>query len=162
MGAPLYVMCYFSLTDFSILSLSLIFATLIIMHLVVFLFALILNGTLYSFWTWMFVSFLKLGKLLAIIFSIMFSALFSSSGTTLMQISVHLMLPQSSLKLSSFLFTFFSSFFSMAVIYTILSSRSFTCSSALVILLLISSSAFFISVTGLFNAVCILVLLGLC
>ena len=40
-------------------------------------------------------------------------------------------------------FTFFSSFFSKAVIYTILSSRSFTCSSALVILLLISSSAFF-------------------
>ena len=105
MGAPLYVMCYFSLTDFNILSLSLIFATSITMCLIVFLFGLILNGTLYTSWTWMFVSFLKLGKLLAIIFSIMFSALFSlssSSGTTLMQISVHLMLPQSSLKLSSF------------------------------------------------------------
>ena len=89
-------------------------------------------------------------------------SLSSPSGTPLMQILVFLMLSQSSLKLSSFLFTFFSSFFSMAVIYTILSSRSFTCSSALVILLLISSSAFFISVTGLFNSVCILVLLGLC
>ena len=109
----------------------------------------------------------RIQKNSATISSIIFSGPFSlssPSGTSLMQMLVFLILPQSYFKLSSFFFsfTFFSSFFSMAVIYTILSSRSFTCSSALVILLLIPSSAFFISVTILFNAACILVLLGLC
>ena len=61
------------------------------------------------------------------------------------------MLSQRSLRLSSFLFTLFSLFCSMAVISTILSSRSLICSSASVILLLIPSSVFFISLTVLFN-----------
>ena len=46
MGVPLYVICCFSLAVFSILSLSLIFLILIMVCLGVFLFQLILYGTL--------------------------------------------------------------------------------------------------------------------
>ena len=52
-------------------------------------------------------------------------------------------LSQRSLRLSLFLFILFSIFCSVAVISTILSSMSFICSSASVILLLILSSALF-------------------
>ena len=60
MGVPLYVTCCFSLAAFNILSLF--FSILIIMCLGVVLFGLILFGTLFDSWTWMFVSFPKLGK----------------------------------------------------------------------------------------------------
>ena len=59
-----------------------------------------------------------------------------------MRILVHLMLSQRSLRLSSLLFIPFSIFYSVAVISTFLSSRSFICS-ALVILLLIPSGVLF-------------------
>ena len=46
MGFPLYVICHFSLVGFNILSLSLIFVSLITMCLDVFLLGFILPGTL--------------------------------------------------------------------------------------------------------------------
>ena len=46
MAVPLYVICHFSLVAFNILSLSLIFVSLITMCLSVFLFGFILPGTL--------------------------------------------------------------------------------------------------------------------
>ena len=70
----------------------------------------------------------------------------SSSGTLIMRMLANLTFSQRSLRLPSFLFTLFSIFCSVAVIYTILSSRSFIISSASVILLLIPSSVLFISV----------------
>ena len=68
-----------------------------------------------------------------------------------------LMLSQRSLRLSSFLFILFSIYCSVAEISTILSSRSFIHSSALVILLLIPSSVylFFNSYRSLVNFSCI-------
>ena len=70
-----------------------------------------------------------------------------------MQILIHLMLPQRSLRLSSFFFFSipFSIFYSVAVISAILSSRSLIHSSASVILLLILSGVFFISVYLFFS-----------
>ena len=62
---------------------------------------------------------------------------------------VHLMLSQTSVRLASFLFILFSIFCSVAVIPTFLSSRSFICSSASVILLLTLSSVLFTSVYSL-------------
>ena len=106
-------MCYlFSLAAFSILSLSLIFVIFIISCFGVFLFVFILYGTLCTSWSWMLVSFPRLGKFLAVIYSNIFSGLLSlfSSGTPIMQILVHLMLSQRYLKLS-FLFILFFFFF---------------------------------------------------
>ena len=51
MGVPLYVICHFSLVAFNILSLSLIFVSLINMCLGVFLFGFILPGTPCASWT---------------------------------------------------------------------------------------------------------------
>ena len=62
MGVPFYVTCCFPLSAFNILSLYLIFAILITMCLGVFLFGLILYGTLCASWTWMSVSFSRLEK----------------------------------------------------------------------------------------------------
>ena len=70
-----------------------------------------------------------------------FLSLSSPSGTPIMQMLVHLVLSQRSLRLSSFLFILFSIFCSVPVISTILSSRSFI-HSASVILLLIASQLF--------------------
>ena len=80
----------------------------------------------------------------------------SSSGTPIMQILVHLMLSQRSLRLSSILFILFSLFCSFVVISTILSSRSLIRSSASVILLLIPSSKVLVSFILLFITVCLL------
>ena len=103
------------------------------------------------------VSFPMLGKFSAIISSNIFSGPFSPSppsGTRIMRMLVHLMLSQRSLRLSSFLYIPFSLFCSAAVISTILSSGSLVHSSVSVILLLIPSSVFFISVIVLFTSVC--------
>uniref|UniRef100_A0A8C6ASH8 Uncharacterized protein n=1 Tax=Monodon monoceros TaxID=40151 RepID=A0A8C6ASH8_MONMO len=70
-----------------------------------------------------------------------------------------LMLSQRPLRLSSFLFILFSLFCSTAVNSTILSFRSLIRSSASVILLLIPSSVFFISVMVLFISVCLFFIL---
>ena len=79
----------------------------------------------------------------------------SSSGTAMTQTLVHLILAQRSLRLSSILFILFLLFCSSAVICTILSYSSLLCSSASVILLLVPSRVFLISVLVLFISVCV-------
>ena len=75
------------------------------------------------------------------------------SGTPMMQMLVHLLLPNRSVRLSSILLIHFSLFFSVAVIYTTLSSISLIPSSASVILLLNPPSVFFISHIVLFKII---------
>ena len=166
MGVPLYVSCHFSLAAFSNFSLSLIFANLFTMCLSVFLLGFILYGTHCASWTWVAISFPMLGKFSTIISSSIFSgpfSLFSPSGTPIMQMLLHLMFLQRSLRLPSFLFILLSLFCSTAVNSTILSSRSLIRSSASVILLLIPSSVVSFQLlycSSLF--VCYLVLLAPC
>ena len=108
MGVPFYVMCRFSLVAFNNFSLSLIFVNLITVCLGMFLLGFILPGTLCSFWTWVAISFPMLGKFSTIVSSNIFSdpfSLSSPSGTPIMRMLVHLMLSQSSLRLSSFFFS---------------------------------------------------------
>ena len=62
MRFPLYITCFFSLAAFNILSLCLIFVSLISMCLGVFLFGFILYGALCASWTWLTISFPVLGK----------------------------------------------------------------------------------------------------
>uniref|UniRef100_A0A8C6F1F1 Uncharacterized protein n=1 Tax=Monodon monoceros TaxID=40151 RepID=A0A8C6F1F1_MONMO len=156
MGVSLYVICRFSLVASNNFSLSLIFVSLITMCLGVFLLGFILPGTLCTSWTWVSISFPMLGKFSTIISSNIFSGPFSlpsPSGTPIVRMLLHLMLSQRFLKLYSFLFILFSLFCSMAVNSTLLSSRSLIRSSASVILLLIPSSVFLISVFVLFISV---------
>jgi len=79
----------------------------------------------------------------------------SSSGTPIIQMLVHLIWSQRSLRLSSALFILFTLFCSSEVISTILSSSSLIRSSASNILLLIPSRVFLISVIVLFVYVCL-------
>ena len=58
----MYVIFHFPRVAFNILSLSLIFVSLITMCLGVFLLRLILPGTLCASWTWLTISFPMLGK----------------------------------------------------------------------------------------------------
>ena len=164
MGFPLYVTCCFSLAAFNILSLYYIFVSFISMCLGVFLLGFILYGTLCASWTWLTTSFSMLGKFKTIISSKIFSyPLFfsSSSGTPIIQMLVHLILSQRSLRLSSVLFSLFTLFCSSKVISTILYSSSLIHCSASDILLLIPSRVFLISVIVLF--VCLFFnFLGLC
>ena len=144
LGIPLYVFSCFYLTVFNIFSLYLIFDSLISMCLVVFLLGFILYGTLCSYWTWFTISFPVLGKFSTIISSHIFWNPFflCSSGSPLIRMLVHLILSQRSLRLSSILFIIFSLFCPVAVISTIVSSRSLVGFSASVILLLIPSRVF--------------------
>ena len=153
MGIPLYVTFCFSLADFTIFSLYLIFLSLINLCLSMLLLVLILCETLCTLWTWVAISFPMLGKFLTIMSSNIFSDPFSfssSSETPIIWMFVHLMLSQISLRLSSFLFILFSLLSSSTVISTILSSSSLIRFSVSVTLLLISSSVFFISTIVLF------------
>jgi len=102
------VFCCFSLAAFNILSLSLIFPSLISMCLSVFL-GFILPGTFCVSWTWLIISFPTLGNFSVIISSNISSIPFSLSSpvTPIMQIFVHLLLSQKSQWLSSFLFIIF-------------------------------------------------------
>ena len=107
MGFPLYVICCFSLSAFNILSLCSVFVSLISMCLSVFLLGFTLYGTLCTSWTWLTISFSMLGKFSTIISSNTFSYPFffsSSSGTPIIQMLVHLIWSQRSLRLSSALF----------------------------------------------------------
>ena len=127
MGFPLYVTCCFSLSAFNILSLCLVFVSLINLCFGVFLLEFILYGTLYVSWTWLTISFSMLGKFSTIISSKNFSYPFffySSSGTPIIWMLVHLILSQGSLRLSSVLSILFTLFCSSEVTSTILSSSS--------------------------------------
>ena len=77
MGVPWYFICRFSFLAFNILSLFLIFFSLITMCLSAFLLGFILPETLCASWTWSTISSPMLGKFLAIISSNIFSDLFS-------------------------------------------------------------------------------------
>ena len=97
-----------------------------------------------------------LGKFSTIISSKIFSYsyfFFSSSGTPIIRMLVHLILSQRSLRLSSVLFILFTFFCSSEVISTIVSSSSPIRSSVSDILLLIPSRVFLISVIVLFVSV---------
>ena len=111
-------------------------------------------------------SFSILGKFSTIISSKIFSyplSFSSPSGTPIIQMLVHLILPERSLRLSSILFILFILFCSSKVIFNILSSSSLICSSASDILLLILSRVFLISVMCCLSLhVYSLILLGLC
>ena len=97
---------------FNILSLSLIFVSLIVMCLSVFLLGFILPGTLCASKTWLIISFSMLGKFSAIISSNIFSGPFSLlSSWDPYNVNVHvIMLFQRSFRLASFIFILFSIF----------------------------------------------------
>ena len=80
MGFPLYVICCFSLSELNILSLCLVFVSLISMCLDMFLLGFILYGTVCTSWTWVTTFFLILGKISTIISSNIFSGSFSFSS----------------------------------------------------------------------------------
>ena len=127
MGGALYDICHFSLVAFNNFSLSLIFVYLITMCLGVFLLGFILPETLCASWAWVAISFPMLGKFSSIISSNIFSSPSSPSspsGTPTMWMLLRLILSQRSLRLSSFLYTLFCLFCSVAVSSTILSFRS--------------------------------------
>ena len=121
------------------------------------------SQTLCASWTWVTISFPMLGRFLTNFFKVFSSYffLFLSSGIPIIQVLVSLMWSKGSLILSSFLFILFSLFCSMVVISTILSYSSLTYSSFSVILLLMPSSVFFMSVM-FFIIICSLFLLGPC
>ena len=108
MVLPLYVTCCFFLAACNILSLCLVFVSLI--SLGVFLLGFILYRTLCASWTWLTISFSMLGKFSTIISSKIFPYTFflsSFSGTPIIWILVRLLLFQMSLRLSSVLFILF-------------------------------------------------------
>ena len=113
----------------------------------------ILYETLFAFWTSVNVSLPMLGTVFSYYLFKYSSSPFSfltPSGTPTVQMLVHLMLFQMSLRLSSFLFIFLSFFYSAIVISINLSSNSLIYFSASFILILIPSSIFFISIIALF------------
>ena len=118
------------------------FVSLSIMSLGMFLLEFVLLRLCAS-WMWVTISFLILGMFLTVISSNIFwppFPLYYSSGTPITQMLVCLMLFQRSLGLFSFLFIIiiFSLLCSALEVSTILSFRSFICSTFLVVLLLIS------------------------
>ena len=113
MGFPLYVTCCFSLAAFNIISLCLVFVSLISMCLGMFLLGFIPYGTLSDSYTWLTISFSMLGNFSSIISSKIFSYtfFFSSSGTPYNSNvgGFDIVSEVSETILSSFLFTLFCS-----------------------------------------------------
>ena len=140
---PLLLLIFFSL--------CLILITLSNMCLDVFLLGFILYGTLWAFWTWVSISFPMLGKFLTIKSSNIFSypLFFSSSGISIIQFFMYLMLFQRSLRLYSFLFILF--FFNLLCFSYFHHSAHF-----LVILSSVPSGVFLISIIVLFFDNCLL------
>lgn len=107
-GVPLFITGCFPLIAF-IVSIFHFFVVLITVCLGVVLFQLILLGALCASWTWMSVSFPRLGMFSAVNTSSKFFASFSlSSETPIMWILLFLMLSYRSFKVSSFLKILFS------------------------------------------------------
>ena len=125
MGFPLYLTCCFSLAAFNILSLCLVFVTLISMCLGMFLLGFILCGTVCALGPDYFL--FHVGEIfkynLFKNFLIPFLILFFFSIPIIWML-VLLILSQKSLRLSSVLFILFILFCSLDVISTILSSSS--------------------------------------
>ena len=126
MEFPLYVTCCLSLAAFNILSLCLVFVSLISMWLGVFLLGFILYGTFCASWTWLTIFFSMLGEFSTIISSKIFSYpfFFPSSEIPIIQMLVCFILSQRSLRLSSLFIILFILFCSLDVISTLLSSSS--------------------------------------
>ena len=127
MQFPLYVTCCFSLADFNIVSLYLVFISLISMCPGMILLGFILYGTLCACWTWLTVSFSMLGKFTTIMSSTFFLYPFflsSSSGTPYnLNFAAFDMVPEVSETVSA-VFVLFTLFCSSEIISTILSSNS--------------------------------------
>jgi len=161
MGFPLYVTWFFSPTAFNILSLCLVFFSLISMCVGIILFGFILYGTLCASWTWLTISFSMLGDFSTIISLKIFSYpffLFPSSGTHIIQMLVHLIWSQRCLRLSSALFILFALFCSSEVISISLFSILLIHSSASDILLLISSGVFFFNFSNYVVCLCLFII----
>ena len=110
MRFPCYITCCFSLAAFNILSLCLVFVSLISMCLGVFLLGFILYDSLCASWTWLIISFSMLWKFSTIISSKFFSYPFffsSFSGTLTVRMLVHLILPQVSETILSYFHSFY-------------------------------------------------------
>ena len=138
-----------------ILSLCLVFVSLISMCLGMFLLGFILSGTLCLLDLIDYFLFHG-GEIFNYnLFIFSFPFFFSSSGTPIIQMFVQLILSQRSLRLSSVLFILFSLFCSSEVISTILSSSSLICFPASDIVLLILPRVFLISVIVLCVSVCL-------
>ena len=107
-GVLLYVICCFPLVVFNILSLSLIFVSLIIVCLGVFLLGFILPGTLclLDLVEYFLSHVRKVFTYYLFKYFLRSFSLSSSSGTTIMQMLVCLILSQRSLMLSSVFFYF--------------------------------------------------------
>ena len=137
MGFPFYVTCCFSLAAFNILSLYLVFVSLISMCLGMFLLGFILYGILYLL-DWIDYFLFRAGEIFSyILFKKNLSCpfFFYSSETPIIRILVHLIFSQRSLRLSSVLFILFTLFCSSEAIFTFLSSSSLIHSSVSDILL---------------------------
>ena len=157
MGFPLYVTCCFSLAAFNILSLCLVFVSLISMSCHV-------CPWVYPVWDFLYLLNLidyflfHIGEIFNYnLFKIfLYSFFFSSSSVIpIIRMLVHLILSQRSLRRSSVLFIRFTLLCSSEVISTILSSSSLIHPSASNVLLLIPSRVFLISVIVLFVSVCL-------
>ena len=147
MGVPLYVICHFSSVAFNILSLSLISCQ--------FDYRVSRCGPPWVYPAWDFLCFLDLvdyflshvrevfSYYLFNYFLRSFLSLFSFWDLYNANVGVFNVAPRS-LRLFSFPFNLFPIFYSVAVISTILSPRSFICSSPSVILMLIPTSILFI------------------
>ena len=101
-GFPLYVTCCLSLATFNILSLCLVLLVWLVCF-GVFLLGFFLYESLCASWTWLTISFSMLGQFSTIISSKISSCPFSfsaSSGSPIIQMFVHLILSQRSLRLS--------------------------------------------------------------
>ena len=155
MGVPLYVTCYFSIVALNIFSLYLIFVSLIVcvslyfslgsccvgssvlpqLECLLSLIRDIFRYNLFKYFLWSLFSLFSLWNL----------------GENVGTFNV---VPRA-LRLSSVLLIIFSLFFSVAVIFTTLSSMSLIHSSATIILLLIPSTVLFISDIVLSILVCL-------
>ena len=158
MEFPLYATNCFSLAAFNILSLCLVFVSLISMCLGVFPLGFILYWDSLHLLGLTDYFLFHVGEIFNYDLCKNFLGLFlssSSSGTPIIRMLVHLILFQRSLRLSSVLFILFTLFCSSEVISTIVSSSSLIRSFASDILILIPSRVFLISVIAFFVSVCL-------